>query len=78
MLDDKQRRYYETLLERTRGEYIQLEHQVAEILAKVKDRVGALRAQMDALLKIYEGICDRLDVENDLAPPAEEEEDEEE
>jgi hypothetical protein len=33
---------------------------------------------MDALLKIYEGICDRLDVENDLAPPAEEEEDDEE
>ena len=81
MLDDKQRRYYEELHERTREEYLALEHQVAEILVKVKRRIEKLRGQMDALLKIYEGICDRLDVENDLAPPEEEgggEEDEEE
>lgn len=80
MLDDKQRRYYEELHERTREEYLALEHQVAEMLAKVKERIGGLRGQMDALLKIYEGICDRLDVENDLAPPpeGEGEEDEEE
>jgi hypothetical protein len=79
MLDDKQRRYYEELHERTREEYLALERQLAEILAKVKERIQRLRGQMDALLKIYGGICERLDVENDLAPPeGEGEEDEEE
>ncbi|UCF81096.1 MAG: hypothetical protein JSV08_01350 [Acidobacteriota bacterium] len=80
MLDDKQRRYYEELHERTRKEYLSLERQVAEILAGVKERIEGLRGQMDALLKIYAGICDRLDVENDLAltEGEGEEEDEEE
>jgi hypothetical protein len=68
MLDPKEQRAYEAMRERTRRDYLSLERKLAAELADVKERIAGLRVQMDSLLKIYEGICERLGVENDLAP----------
>jgi hypothetical protein len=72
-LNDSQRKFYENTLEVTRQEITDLDRQIEEELAKVKDRLAQLQNAKKAARQMYDAACLRLDLPNDLA---EEEEDE--
>ena len=65
-LTDTQRQFYENSLEVTKQEIADLDHQIEEELAKVKDRLADLQAKKNAARQIYDGACKILGVENDL------------
>lgn len=70
-LTDQQRQFYENTLQMTRQEIDELDAQIEEELAKVKDRLAELQAAKKAARQMYDAACMRLGVPNDL----EEEED---
>ncbi len=72
-LTDEQARLYRQTLEITRKKIEELDVQIEEELAKVKDRLADLQAQKNAARQIYDGACRMLGVPNDLEPaePAE-------
>lgn len=72
-LTDQQRQFYENTLQMTRQEIEELDVQIEEELAKVKDRLAELQAAKKAARQMYDAACMRLGVPNDLE---EEEEDE--
>jgi len=72
-LTDQQRQFYENTLQMTRQEIEELDAQIEEELAKVKDRLAELQAAKKAARQMYDAACMRLGVPNDLE---EEEEDE--
>lgn len=71
-LSDQQRSFYENTLTMTRQEITDLDNQIEEELAKVKDRLAELQNAKKAALQMYDAACLRLGVPNDL----EDEEDE--
>lgn len=72
-LTDEQAQLYRQTLEMTRKKIEELDVQIEEELAKVKDRLAELQAQKNAARQIYDGACRMLGVPNDLEPaePAE-------
>jgi ElaB/YqjD/DUF883 family membrane-anchored ribosome-binding protein len=72
-LTDEQAQLYRQTLEITRKKIEELDVQIEEELAKVKDRLADLQAQKNAARQIYDGACRMLGVPNDLEPaePAE-------
>jgi hypothetical protein len=72
-LTEEQARLYRQTLEITRKKIEELDVQIEEELAKVKDRLADLQAQKNAARQIYDGACRMLGVPNDLEPaePAE-------
>jgi hypothetical protein len=72
-LTEEQARLYRQTLEITRKKIEELDLQIEEELAKVKDRLADLQAQKNAARQIYDGACRMLGVPNDLEPaePAE-------
>ena len=72
-LNEQQRKFYENTLSVTRQEITDLDHDIEEELAKVKDRLAELQNAKKAARAMYDAACLRLNVPNELE---EEEEDE--
>jgi hypothetical protein len=65
-LTDEQALFYRQTLEITKKSIEELNAQIEEELAKVKDRLADLQAKKNAAKQIYDGACRILGVENDL------------
>jgi ubiquitin len=65
-LTDQQRRYYEDTLADTKKDIVDLDRQIEEELAKVKDRLAELQNAKNAKRQMYEAACMRLGVASDL------------
>jgi hypothetical protein len=65
-LTDEQTQFYRHTLEMTKKGIEELNGQIEEELAKVKDRLADLQAKKNAAKQIYDGACKILGVENDL------------
>jgi len=65
-LSKDQAQFYQQTLEMTRKQIGDLNAQIEEELAKVKDRLAELKNAKDAAKQIYDGACKMLGVENEL------------
>ena len=65
-LTDQQRKFYESSLAMTKQEISDLDRQIEEELAKVKDRLAELQNAKKAARAMYDAACLRLGVPNDL------------
>lgn len=65
-LNDQQRSFYENILSTTRREIEDLDQQIEEELAKVKDRLAELQNAKKASRQMYDAACLRLGIANDL------------
>ncbi len=65
-LSEDQVRFYKQTMEMTRQQINDLNTQIEEELAKVKDRLAELQAAKNAAKQIYDGACKMLGVENEL------------
>ena len=65
-LNDQQRQFYENSLNVTRQEIADLDRQIEEELAKVKDRLAELQNAKKAARAMYDAACMRLGVPNEL------------
>lgn len=65
-LTDEQRSFYENSLEVVRGEVNDLNQQIEDELAKVRDRIMELQNDKKAALQMYAAGCNRLGIPNDL------------
>jgi ElaB/YqjD/DUF883 family membrane-anchored ribosome-binding protein len=66
VLNDQQRKFYETTLQVTKQEISELKDQIEEELSKVKDRIAELQSAINASKQMYSAACSRLGVPNDL------------
>ena len=65
-LSDDQRKFYENTLKVTKKEISDLEAQIQEELAKVKERLADLQNGQKASRQMYAAACLRLGIQNDL------------
>ena len=65
-LSKEQEQFYQTTLEMTKKQIGELNSQIEEELAKVKERLAELQNAKNAAKQIYDGACKMLGVENDL------------
>jgi ribosomal protein L11 len=65
-LSKEQQQFYQTTLEMTRRQIGDLNAQIVEELAKVKERLAELQNAKTAAKQIYDGACKILGIENDL------------
>ncbi|HEX9689399.1 MAG TPA: hypothetical protein VGB47_10080 [Thermoanaerobaculia bacterium] len=65
-LSPEQRKFYEHTLDVTRTEISEVEAQIQEELAKVKDRLAELQNAQKAARQMYDAACMRLGIPNDL------------
>ncbi len=65
-LSKEQQQFYQTTLEMTRRQIGDLNTQIEEELAKVKERLAELQNGKNAAKQIYDGACKILGIENDL------------
>jgi ElaB/YqjD/DUF883 family membrane-anchored ribosome-binding protein len=65
-LMDDQAQFYKQTLEITKKQIAELNVQIEEELAKVKDRLADLQAKKNAAKQIYDGVCKILGIENEL------------
>ena len=65
-LTDEQTQFYRQTLEMTKKGIEELNGQIEEELAKVKDRLADLQSKKNAAKQIYDGACKILGIENDL------------
>jgi hypothetical protein len=65
-LSKEQQQFYQTTLEMTRRQIGDLNAQIEEELAKVKERLAELQNAKTAAKQIYDGACKILGIENDL------------
>lgn len=65
-LSNEQLQFYRQTLEITRKQIGDLNAQIEEELAKVKERLAELQAAKNAAKQIYDGACKILGVENEL------------
>ena len=73
-LSKEQEQFYQSTLEMTRKQISELNTQIEEELAKVKERLAELQNAKNAAKQIYDGACKMLGIENDLEKEEEEEE----
>ena len=66
-MDPEKRAKYEAQRTFTREEIDDIEAQIEQVLAEVKDRIESLNAEKEAQLAIYDGYCRLLGVPNDLS-----------
>ena len=71
-LTDQQRKFYENTLAVTKQEIGDLDRQIEEELAKVKERLAQLQNGKKAARQMYDAACLRLGVPNDLEEEEEE------
>lgn len=65
-LTDQMKQHYEQTLTITRQEISELDRQIEEELAKVKDRLAELQGAKKSARAIYDATCQRLGVPNEL------------
>jgi hypothetical protein len=65
-LSDSQRKFYEDALKQTKQEIQDLENQIQEELARVKQKIADLQAGQKAARQMYDAACLRLGIPNDL------------
>jgi hypothetical protein len=65
-LSKEQQGFYQQTLEMTRRQINDLNGQIEEELAKVKERLADLQSAKNAAKQIYDGACKMLGIENDL------------
>jgi ElaB/YqjD/DUF883 family membrane-anchored ribosome-binding protein len=65
-LSDEQARFYRQTMEMTQQQINDLNGQIEEELAKVKERLAELQSAKNAAKQIYDGACKMLGIENDL------------
>ncbi|HET7291104.1 MAG TPA: hypothetical protein VFM88_01640 [Vicinamibacteria bacterium] len=65
-LSNDQQQFYRQTMEMTRKQIGDLNAQIEEELAKVKERLAELQNAKNAAKQIYDGACKILGVENDL------------
>jgi hypothetical protein len=58
--------FYQQTLDVTRQQIADLNRQIEEELARVKERLAELQASKNAAKQIYDGACRILGIENDL------------
>jgi hypothetical protein len=58
--------FYQQTLDVTRKQISELNGQIEEELARVKERLAELQASKNAAKQIYDGACRILGIENDL------------
>jgi gas vesicle protein len=66
VLTDSQKKFYEDALTTTKQEISDLENQIQEELARVKQKIADLQAAQKAARQMYDAACQRLGVPNDL------------
>ena len=66
-LSEQQRKFYENTLGVTKQEITDLDRQIEEELAKVKERLAQLQNAKKAARQMYDAACLRLEIPNDLA-----------
>ena len=65
-LTDAQKKFYEEALQQTKQEIQDLEGQIQEELARVKQRIADLQSGQKAARQMYDAACQRLGIPNDL------------
>jgi hypothetical protein len=65
-LSQEQNQFYQSTLEMTRKQILDINSQIEDELAKVKERIARLQAAKAAARQIYDGACKMLGVDNDL------------
>jgi ElaB/YqjD/DUF883 family membrane-anchored ribosome-binding protein len=65
-LSKEQEQFYQSTLEMTKKQISELNTQIEEELAKVKERLAELQSAKIAAKQIYDGACKILGLENDL------------
>jgi gas vesicle protein len=65
-LSKDQAQFYQQTLEMTKKQISDLNSQIEEELAKVKERLAELQNAKNAAKQIYDGACKILGIENDL------------
>ncbi len=65
-LNEQQRQFYENTLNVTKQEIADLDRQIEEELARVKDRLAELQNAKKAARAMYDAACMRLGVANEL------------
>jgi hypothetical protein len=65
-LSEDQVKFYQHTLEMTRKQINDLNGQIEEELAKVKERLAELQSAKNAAKQIYDGACKILGIENEL------------
>ena len=65
-LSKDQAQFYQQTLEMTRRQIGDLNGQIEDELAKVKERLAELQNAKNAAKQIYDGACKILGIENDL------------
>jgi hypothetical protein len=65
-LSKDQAQFYQQTLDMTKKQIGDLNGQIEDELAKVKERLAELQASKNAAKQIYDGACKILGVENDL------------
>jgi hypothetical protein len=65
-LNDDQRKFYQNTLAVVKSEIDDLDRQIEEELAKVKDRLAELQEAKKAAAQMYGAACLRLGIANDL------------
>ena len=65
-LSKEQAQFYQQTMDMTRRQISDLNVQIEEELAKVKERLADLQNAKNAAKQIYDGACKILGVENDL------------
>ena len=65
-LSDSQKKFYEDVLKQTKTEIEELENQIQEELAAVKQKIADLQGGQKAARQMYDAACMRLGIPNDL------------
>jgi polyhydroxyalkanoate synthesis regulator phasin len=65
-LSDSQKKFYEDVLKQTKTEIEELENQIQEELAAVKQKIAELQGGQKAARQMYDAACLRLGIPNDL------------
>jgi uncharacterized protein YPO0396 len=65
-LSKDQAQFYQQTLEMTKKQIGDLNSQIEDELAKVKERLAELQSSKNAAKQIYDGACKILGVENDI------------
>ena len=65
-LSHDQQQFYRQTLDMTKKQIGDLNAQIEEELAKVKERLAELQSAKNAAKQIYDGACKILGIENDL------------
>ncbi len=65
-LNEEQRKFYENTLKVTKQEISDLEDQIQEELARVKECLADLQNGQKAARKMYAAACLRLGIQNDM------------